>query len=94
LEGVLEALRGQATHEGFVGVTYRSLAATLGISTVAARALVGELISAGQLIPVGWDVHALTGTPGARYAAEAEPPGPRAEPHDAVHQGTGSAILW
>lgn len=94
LERALATLRTQATEDGFVGVTYRSLAATLGISTVAARALVGRLVAGGQLVPVGWNVHAVAGTTGARYAVEPEPAAPRTKPHDAVHLGTGSAILW
>lgn len=94
LERVLQALRATATDEGFVSVAHRSLAASLGLSTVTARALVGRLVAGGQLVPVGWEVHALADTSGVRYATEAEPAGARTEPHDAVHQGTGSAILW
>jgi hypothetical protein len=93
----LAALTAEADAEGLVGVDLRALAAELDLTTVATRALLVALVEDGAVHEVGRRVYALAGSPAVAFAATADPaplPGPRTPPHDAVHEGTGSPLLW
>lgn len=89
----LRALAAMADGDGLIAVSPRRLAAELDLTTVSARALLLTLVDAGALHEVGRRVYALAGS----GAADDEPPPqpePRTPPHDAVHEGTGSPLLW
>lgn len=90
----LRALTAMADADGLVAVDLRALAAELDLTTVAARALLVELVEDGSVRAVGRRVYALAA---AREEADDHPPelpGARTPPHDAVHEGTGSPLLW
>lgn len=92
--GALAALTATADPEGLVSVDLRTLAAELDLTTVAARALLVTLVDEGALCDLGRRVYALAGSRGTALADPAGLPGPRTPPHDAVHEGTGSPLLW
>lgn len=94
----LRALTALADADGLVAVDLRTLAAELDLTTLATRALLADLVEDRALRAVGRRVYAFGA---AREDADdhlPEPPGPaagpRTPPHDAVHEGTGSPLLW
>ena len=89
----LRALTATADADGLVAVDLRSLAAELDVTTLTARALLTALVEAGALGGVGRRVWALDGSR-ADAGDPSQPPEPRTPPHDAVHEGTGSPLLW
>lgn len=93
LAELLTALGRTADAEGLVTPRVRAVAAELGWTTVAVRGGVAALVRDGRLLAVGAGALALPGTP-AGDLADTGPAGPRTPVHDAVHEGTGSAVLW
>jgi hypothetical protein len=99
-EQSLGALRAGADDLGVVAVDVRRLAADLGTTTVQARALLTRLVRAGLLVKIGLGVHAVAGTPAAASPEvlgtpdEPDLAAPRTPPHRALHDGTGSPLLW
>lgn len=93
LAELLTALRRTADAKGLLAPRVRAVAAELGWTTAAVRGGVAVLVREGRLLAVGAGALALPGTPAAGHLGT-EPPGPRAPVHDAVHEGTGSTVLW
>ncbi len=91
--GALDLLLRDADADGLVAVDVRRMAGELDLTTVAMRALLAQLVEAELILQVGRRVYALAGSRAA-HLEEPEPPGPRTPPHDAVHEGTGSPLLW
>lgn len=93
---LLDAVLAHADDDGIVAPPARQLAAALGWSTVVVRGRLAELVHRGALVAVGARALAVAGTPGAALADGDDdgPVGPRTPLHDAVHEGTGSPLLW
>jgi len=84
-----------ADADGLVAVDLRELAAELDLTTLATRALLVALVEAGAVSEVGRRVYALAGSAAmALVGGQPQQPEPRTPPHDAVHEGTGSPLLW
>lgn len=91
--GALDVLLRDADADGLVAVDVRRMAGELDLTTVAVRAVLAQLVEAELIQEVGRRVYALAGSRAAP-TDEPEPPGPRTPAHDAVHEGTGSPVLW
>jgi hypothetical protein len=87
-------VREGADDLGVVAIGVRRLAAELGTTTVQVRSLLARLVRQGILVEIGPGVHALAGSPAAVPPDEPDPPAPRTPPHRALHDGTGSPLLW
>lgn len=93
-EAALAVLLGRAEAGGVVAVPVRELAKELGVTTVRARGFLRRLVRAGVLREIGLGVQALEGTPAATLDDEPDLQAPRTRPHRALHDGTGSPLLW
>lgn len=95
LRRLLAAVRGDADADGVVAPSARRLAVALGWTTAAVHGRLATLVRLGALVPVGAGALAAAGTAGAARSEQGErPPAPRTPVHDAVHEGTGSPLLW